>query len=90
MRYVCFYSTGEIVDSNGTKIQCYADVPSILEKLKKEGIKMAVTSYTLDVIGSHELIRLFDWEKYFSFVEIHETVRKVDQLKRYTLGCRNL
>lgn len=58
------------MDSQKTPIKCYPEVPRILEKLFNEGYKLAVASRTSEIKGARQLIELFGWDKYFSYLEI--------------------
>ena len=52
-------------DGYGFEIKLYPEVFSILEKAKKEGIKMGTVSRTLEPEYGKQLLKLLDLEKYF-------------------------
>ncbi|XP_076322448.1 magnesium-dependent phosphatase 1-like isoform X2 [Tachypleus tridentatus] len=62
---------GKVIDSSGRKIKYYPDVPKILERLTNEGIPMGVASRTEWPAGARQLLKMLDWEKYFSYQEIY-------------------
>ncbi|XP_030745979.1 magnesium-dependent phosphatase 1-like [Sitophilus oryzae] len=61
---------GSIVDSYGSKIKCYPEVPEVLSNLKALGYELGVASRTSEIKGAEQLIQLFGWEKYFTYKEI--------------------
>jgi len=61
---------GDIVDSYGSKIKCYPEVPEVLKELKEQGYELGVASRTSEIRGAQQLIELFGWEKYFTYKEI--------------------
>ncbi|CAH1180486.1 unnamed protein product [Phaedon cochleariae] len=63
-------SDGMIIDSVGSKISCYPEVPDILKSLDEQGFTLAVASRTSEIKGARQLIELFGWDKYFSYKEI--------------------
>ncbi|KAL3276478.1 hypothetical protein HHI36_011859 [Cryptolaemus montrouzieri] len=63
-------SNGDVVDSGGHKIQTYPQSTEILKDLFDNGYQLAVASRTSEMKGARQLLDLFEWNKYFSFVEI--------------------
>ncbi|XP_057658278.1 magnesium-dependent phosphatase 1-like [Diorhabda carinulata] len=63
-------ASGHIVDRNNTKIECYPEVPEVLNELHNEGYTLAVASRTSEIKGAKQLIQLFGWDKYFKYLEI--------------------
>ncbi|KAJ8919822.1 hypothetical protein NQ315_006351 [Exocentrus adspersus] len=61
---------GKILDSYGTTIRCYPEVPEVLEKLHCEGYALAVASRTPEIEAAKQLMSLFGWEKYFKYKQI--------------------
>lgn len=43
----------------------------MLEKLKQEGYQLGVASRTSEIRGANDLLKLFDWDKYFQYKEIY-------------------
>lgn len=64
-------SKGRIFDTHRVEVKCYSDVPSILDKLYKEGYQLGVASRTSCTQEARDLVKLFDWEKYFNYMEIY-------------------
>ncbi|XP_013788974.2 magnesium-dependent phosphatase 1-like, partial [Limulus polyphemus] len=64
-------SDGKVFDRSGHKIKFYPDVPKILERLTNEGIPMGVASRTACPPYARQLLKMLDWEKYFSYQEIY-------------------
>lgn len=58
------------MDSYGSKIKCYAEVPEVLKNLKEQGYEIGVASRTSEIKGAQQLIELFGWDKYFTYKEI--------------------
>lgn len=52
-------------------MECYKDVPAVLEDLYSSGYQLAIASRTGEVKGANQLIQLFGWENYFAFKEIY-------------------
>ncbi|XP_015927053.2 magnesium-dependent phosphatase 1 [Parasteatoda tepidariorum] len=61
----------QIVDGSGQKVKCYPDVPEVLKKLKNDGYLLGIASRTEWPAGARELLKLFDWNKFFTFQEIY-------------------
>ncbi|KAI4471718.1 magnesium-dependent phosphatase 1 mdp1 [Holotrichia oblita] len=62
---------GDIVDAYDEKIRCYPQAPQVLNKLHVEGYVLGVASRTSEIEGANQLLKLFDWEKYFTYKEIY-------------------
>ena len=68
-------------DGYGFEIKLYPEVFSILEKAKKEGIKMGTVSRTLEPEYGKQLLKLLDLEKYFISCEF-DTGKKPKSMKK--------
>ena len=75
--------TGEKIleDGYSFEIKLYPEVFQILEKAKKEGIKMGTVSRTLEPGYGKQLLKLMDLEKYFVSCEF-DTGTKVKSIKK--------
>ncbi|KAG8237903.1 hypothetical protein J437_LFUL017700 [Ladona fulva] len=62
---------GAVYDSRGHKIEHYPEVPEVLQNLANEGYDLAVVSRTGELNGANQLLRLFDWDKFFKYKEIY-------------------
>ncbi|KAG7159409.1 magnesium-dependent phosphatase 1-like isoform X2 [Homarus americanus] len=62
---------GQVVDAQSRKVKYYKEVPSVLKQLHNEGYVLAVASRTGEIDGANQLLKLFDWEKYFTYKEIY-------------------
>ncbi|XP_050455017.1 magnesium-dependent phosphatase 1-like [Cataglyphis hispanica] len=60
----------KVVDTYGYTIKYYSDVPNILKLLSEEGYELGIASRTSEIKGAKQLLDLFDWNKYFKYVEI--------------------
>ena len=65
-----------MVDRSGTEIKHFPEVPELLLKLTSEGYEIAAASRTHEVDGAKQLLKLFDWDKYFSYKEIYPGCKK--------------
>ncbi|KAK9874939.1 hypothetical protein WA026_005756 [Henosepilachna vigintioctopunctata] len=63
-------ANGDIVDRHEQKITSYPDSPEILKNLFDNGYTLAVASRTSEIKGARQLLDLFGWNKYFSYIEI--------------------
>ncbi|XP_052685860.1 magnesium-dependent phosphatase 1-like [Crassostrea angulata] len=63
-------SKTNVKDCHGKQVPFYTDVPKILQKLKTDGIQIGVASRTSCTIEAKELIKCFEWDKYFDYVQI--------------------
>ncbi|XP_060520996.1 magnesium-dependent phosphatase 1-like [Cylas formicarius] len=61
---------GKIFDSYGSQVQCYPEVPSVLQDLKEQGYELGIASRTGEIKGARQLIELFGWDRYFKYKEI--------------------
>ena len=75
--------TGEKIleDGYSFEIKLYPEVFQILEKAKKDGIKMGIVSRTLETEYGKRLLKLMDLEKYFVSCEF-DTGTKVSSIKK--------
>ncbi|XP_053639172.1 magnesium-dependent phosphatase 1 isoform X2 [Cherax quadricarinatus] len=62
---------GQVVDARSKRVHYYKEVPNVLEKLHNEGYILAAASRTGEVDGANQLLKLFDWDKYFTYKEIY-------------------
>ena len=62
-----------VEDFNGEKIVLYADVVSVLNRLKKAGKQLAVASRTTAPIIARNLMELFEIRHFFDYEEIYPT-----------------
>lgn len=79
------FSTGQVVDSNGTILEYYEQVPEIFQKLKGQDIQIAVTSVTEKRDLALQLISLYGWDTQISYKEIypHYVTNQIERLVRY-------
>lgn len=45
-------------------------MPNVLKQLSEEGYELGVASRTSEIQGAKQLLDLFDWKKYFKYIEI--------------------
>lgn len=62
---------GTVKDRFGRTVEHYPEVPEVLQRLKSQGYVLGVASRTGEIQGANQLIRLFGWEKFFTFKEIY-------------------
>ncbi|XP_072765327.1 magnesium-dependent phosphatase 1 [Anoplolepis gracilipes] len=60
----------KVVDAHGHTIKYYIDVPDVLKILSEEGYELGIASRTSEIKGAKQLLDLFDWKKYFKYIEI--------------------
>ncbi|XP_076650132.1 magnesium-dependent phosphatase 1 [Halictus rubicundus] len=60
-----------VVDAHGQNIRFYKEVPDVLKRLTDEGYELGVASRTSEISGANQLLKLFNWEKYFTYKEIY-------------------
>lgn len=68
-------------DRNKRIVEHYPDTPAILKKLHCDGYTLAVASRTGATDDANSLLKLFDWDKYFTYKEIYPG-SKVAHFKR--------
>ncbi|XP_076028335.1 magnesium-dependent phosphatase 1-like isoform X2 [Oratosquilla oratoria] len=73
---------GKILDSCGKTVKPYPEVTSVLKHLQKEGYILAAASRTGEIDGANQLLKLFEWEKFFTYKEIYPG-SKVHHFKRF-------
>ncbi|KAG7176003.1 magnesium-dependent phosphatase 1-like [Homarus americanus] len=73
---------GQVVDTRSRKIKHFKEVPSILKRLHHEGYILAIASRTGDPEAARQLLKLFNWEKYFTYIEIYRG-SKITHFKRF-------
>ncbi|XP_062608235.1 magnesium-dependent phosphatase 1-like [Saccostrea cucullata] len=64
-------SKTDVKDRHGNNVPYYQAVPRILEKLKRDGFKVGVASRTSCTGEAKELIKCFEWDQYFDYVQIY-------------------
>lgn len=62
---------GRVVDARNHKVDQYPEVTAVLKELHAEGYSLAVASRTGETDGANQLLKLFDWDKYFTYKEIY-------------------
>lgn len=63
---------GDVVyDADNKKVKYYPEVPKVLEKLHKNGYQLGIASRTTEINGANQLLKLFDWDKYLTYIEIY-------------------
>lgn len=77
---------GHIEDSSGSIIFLYPDARKILEKLHKNGYRIAAASRTHEPSWAVELLKLFEINHYFSYKEIYpgSKIEHFQQLQHIT------
>lgn len=60
----------------------YPEVPNVLKTLHKSGYLLGVASRTSEIDGAKELLKLLNWDKYFTYKEIYPGC-KVTHFERY-------
>merc|ERR1719341_975083 len=77
---------GKIKDSSGAKIKAYPEVTKVLKKLHSEGYIVAAASRTSEIQGAKQLVKLLDWEQYFTYKEIYPgcKITHFKKFKEYT------
>ncbi|KAL5021092.1 hypothetical protein ScPMuIL_000247 [Solemya velum] len=75
-------SDGKIYDAHGRQVKIFPDVPKMLERLSSDGYKLGVASRTSCTEEARDLVRLFDWDKYFQYKEIYPGC-KVTHFERF-------
>ena len=72
---------GKVEDYRRQLVEHYKDTPEILKRLHGEGYTLAVASRTGATDDANSLLKLFDWDKYFTYKEIYPG-SKVAHFKR--------
>lgn len=62
---------GQVQDRRNKKVKHYGEVPRVLHWLHSEGFTLAAVSRIGEVDGANQLLKLFDWDKYFTYKEIY-------------------
>ncbi|XP_071174965.1 magnesium-dependent phosphatase 1-like [Mytilus edulis] len=75
-------SDGKVYDRSGTHVKYFEDVPKILQDLHQQGFQLGIASRTSSIEEAKELVKLFKWEKYFSFSEIYPGC-KLNHFKKF-------
>ncbi|CAK9301573.1 unnamed protein product [Gordionus sp. m RMFG-2023] len=66
---------GKVYDSCGEELLPYPDVPEILENLSKDGYTLAAASRTTIPAYAEQMLKLYDWNKYFKYKEIYPSCK---------------
>ncbi|XP_046735343.1 magnesium-dependent phosphatase 1-like [Diprion similis] len=61
----------KVVDAQNHTIKYYPEVPEVLKELVKDGYELGVASRTTEIQGANQLLKLFGWDKYFTYKEIY-------------------
>ncbi|CAH1964014.1 unnamed protein product [Acanthoscelides obtectus] len=77
-------SNGNIVDSKGTKLNCYHEVPGILKSLDEDGFILAIVSRIAKTKAARQLLEIIGWDSFFSFKEIYPGHKSL-HFQRYVL-----
>jgi len=72
----------QIFDTAGKKINCYPEVPQVLESLKNDGVLIGIASRTHCVKEAKQLVELFEWHKFITYSEIYPG-SKVNNFNRF-------
>ncbi|XP_022303491.1 magnesium-dependent phosphatase 1-like [Crassostrea virginica] len=64
-------SKTDVKDVHGRQVPFYTDVPRILQNLNNDGIKVGVASRTSCTNEAKELVKCFEWDRYFHYVQIY-------------------
>jgi magnesium-dependent phosphatase 1 len=64
-------SGSDVIDSHGSLITLYPDVPEILRLLTAQNVRLAVASRTHEPSWAREIMDLLDISHYFAFKEIY-------------------
>ena len=67
---------GTVYDACGEKVRPFPEVPTVLQWLHEQGYLIAAASRTGEIRGAKQLVKLFDWEKYFKYAEIYPGCKK--------------
>lgn len=62
----------------------YKESTTVLERLYKEGYTLAIVSRSWDPTGAKQLLQLFKWEHYFTYVEIYDKCKAI-HFQRYVI-----
>lgn len=74
-----FFSS--VYDSRGTQVKYFEEVPSVFQRVKKLGMKTAVTSITSNARAAHDLLEIFGWHPYIDYAQVNQ-LQKPDQFER--------
>ncbi|KAK3911985.1 Magnesium-dependent phosphatase 1 [Frankliniella fusca] len=76
-------SDGDVFDRYHQPIKPFLEVPMILSDLHGKGYELAIASRTCEIRGANQLIKLFEWDKYFKYKEIYP----ISKLKHFSKLC---
>lgn len=62
---------GKILDANGRRMELYPESLAILELLHQHNYPVAIASRTEEPSWARQLIKLFDIERFFDYMEIY-------------------
>lgn len=74
--------SGEIRDRYGVHVTHFPDSVKILQYFQQESIPVAAASRTGEISGAKQLLKIFEWEKYFVQKEIYPG-RKTTHFKKF-------
>ncbi|XP_017482488.1 PREDICTED: magnesium-dependent phosphatase 1-like [Rhagoletis zephyria] len=71
----------KVYDRNNQHVTYYKEVPAVLEKLISLGYELGIASRTGAIEEAEDLLRLFNWNQYFSYKQIYPGT-KTTHIKR--------
>ncbi|XP_021943147.1 magnesium-dependent phosphatase 1 [Folsomia candida] len=74
--------SSQVLDQTGKEIKPFPEVPIVLDYLAERGVTIAAASRTTKPPGAHQLLDLFDWNRYFALKEIYPGC-KTTHFKRF-------
>lgn len=69
--YNFYTNSSQVLDQTGKEIKPFPEVPIVLDYLAERGVTIAAASRTTKPPGAHQLLDLFDWNRYFALKEIY-------------------
>lgn len=85
-KIVWYFRNGRILDTKNQIMGYYEEAPKVLEKLYNEGYILAAVSRTKDPTGVAQLLKLFTWDRFFTYTELYPEP-KVAHFERYVILC---
>jgi len=82
-------NNGKIFDNENKEMNCFPEVPKVLQRLSSDGIELGVASRTEYPEGAFSLIKLFDWNQYFKYKEIYP-VSKLTHFNNFKINSKLL
>lgn len=65
------FCSDKIYDQCNHEVKPFPEVPEVLADLQQQGYELAIASRTSEIEGANQLVKLFDWDKYFKYKEIY-------------------